>query len=416
MHIKTFYADTLEQAMAAVRSEMGSEAVILNTRSNRWPLSLLGRKRFEVTAVLTRQATEQRVIDESLDTLDEFLAESPNSHVQATDIPVEAGSATMASTEISMVSSYTAAMGQIRKIEQLEKKIVDLANKLESGDYGLTSLHEVAILLKSSGVGEDCIHDIISKLARTSSPVELADRDVLFEKTYRLMETSVTTAIPLFSLVDRRKGGVVTALISEAASGQTSIAYKLAGLKGDACVIRYGTRGAGPESGREFYSRMLGIETVEAPDTATIVSEASWRLQTGRNIFVDFRSANKDMDEVASFCSKTMKAFKLSETLLCLSAIHSEIYNEKQIIRYSPLIGGMIFSHMDLCLNPGAVFNLASRYKETPVKLFGTGKTVPDDIETATAERILHTLFGIRKGVEKSATRKVTSMIKEQTN
>jgi flagellar biosynthesis GTPase FlhF len=57
------------------------------------------------------------------------------------------------------------------------------------------------------------------------------------------------------------------------------------------------------------------------------------------------------------------------------------------------VVDGVIISHVDLCMNFGALFNVHKAHNKLPLKFFGTGPVVPDDIEGATAERLMAGLF-----------------------
>jgi flagellar biosynthesis GTPase FlhF len=52
-----------------------------------------------------------------------------------------------------------------------------------------------------------------------------------------------------------------------------------------------------------------------------------------------------------------------------------------------------MISHVDLCLNFGALVNVHVASHTKPLMMFGTGQTVPEDIETATSERLLSGMF-----------------------
>jgi len=44
-------------------------------------------------------------------------------------------------------------------------------------------------------------------------------------------------------------------------------------------------------------------------------------------------------------------------------------------------------------MNFGAIYNVHKSHNKLPLKFFGTGPVVPDDIEGATAERLMAGLF-----------------------
>ena len=63
------------------------------------------------------------------------------------------------------------------------------------------------------------------------------------------------------------------------------------------------------------------------------------------------------------------------------------------LIKFNPFSNGVIISYVDQCLNFGSLVNLNVEFSEKPYVFFGTGATVPDDIEAATSERILSGMF-----------------------
>ena len=81
--------------------------------------------------------------------------------------------------------------------------------------------------------------------------------------------------------------------------------------------------------------------------------------------------------------------------MVCLSAIHSDIYNRRVVSTYQNLSDGLIITNIDLCLNYGALFNICEEFPNLPLKFFGTGEVIPEDIESATGERILAGMFNL---------------------
>jgi flagellar biosynthesis GTPase FlhF len=108
---------------------------------------------------------------------------------------------------------------------------------------------------------------------------------------------------------------------------------------------------------------------------------------------VDVRLNSKYSDETKKFIETLKRGFQQVEVLGTLSAIHSELYNRKIIARYKDIVDGVIISHVDLCMNFGAIYNVHKAHNKLPLKFYGTGPVVPDDIEGATAERLMAGLF-----------------------
>jgi flagellar biosynthesis GTPase FlhF len=63
------------------------------------------------------------------------------------------------------------------------------------------------------------------------------------------------------------------------------------------------------------------------------------------------------------------------------------------VTKYKHFSDGVVVSFLDQCLSFGSLLNIHVESGYLPFKFFGTGATVPDDIEAATAERILAGMF-----------------------
>ena len=138
---------------------------------------------------------------------------------------------------------------------------------------------------------------------------------------------------------------------------------------------------------------MFNIKVVEVETIAQVISEIRKASESKKTIFVDFQTLNKESNETKKFIDGLNRSFDNVEVLTCLSAIHSELYNKKVLNQYKTVSNGIVLSQIDLCLNFGAIFNLHEFTENLPFKFFGTGEVVPDDIEGATAERVLAGIF-----------------------
>lgn len=280
---------------------------------------------------------------------------------------------------------------QQHKIEMLEKKMFELSqnahvNQAQSDAKGL---YQLRTTLKALDVDESVVIDIVRKAAYELSKDELENQDIVFEFALKEMTNAIHTAHPLFSTVEEP---VVTVLLSEAAAGQTCMSMKIAVLKKDVELIQYTGDGASNGSA-DFAAQVFGLKTHKAQQPAEIIQLCRKAAENGKSALIDLRLANKQLDETKKFIESLRRSFPHVEVLVGLSAIHSEIYNRKILSRYKELADGLIISHVDLCLNFGALFNVHRAHNKIPLKFFGTGPVVPDDIESATAERIMAGLF-----------------------
>ncbi len=490
MFVKKFEADTIDEALKAVKLELGPDAIILKTITNKGLKGAFKKKKIEITAAIseksfTKKANVDRVLsddqkqdfynhgagkvkeaidgyaktpspsvpgygqmglnkmvsqiakgtaefadvakstkqvfkkglddflsgDEDFeredDALDEFVAkpqpkardprEAARPRVQA--VAAQPAQETSAPAP-AITREVRELMNELRQeLRTQQNKIINLEQKLHDlNPSGLTraqseaqGIYQLRTSLKSLEVDESILIDLIRKATYELSKEDLENTDIVFEFALREMTQSVNTSLPLFSTVQNNEP-VISILISEAAAGQSSMSMKIAVLKKDVDIVQYSTEGS-TQGAIDFAAQVFGLKINRAQNPAEIIQLCRKSLESGRSVIVDLRLANKLQDETKKFIEALRRGFEHVEVLITISAIHAELYNRKILSRYKELADGLIISHVDLCLNFGALFNVHKAHSKIPLKFFGTGPVVPDDIETATAERMMAGLF-----------------------
>ncbi len=194
--------------------------------------------------------------------------------------------------------------------------------------------------------------------------------------------------LPKFSSLEGSESPCLTILVSDSSCGQTSMLYKLGALKKDSRLVQYQ-----PGQEKSFTENMFDLKIDKVKTISEVVSSIRKAQEKGENVIVDYRNNKTELNDTKKFIDGVRRAFGNVEVLICLSAIHSEIYNRKVTSTYETLADGLIITHLDLCLNYGALFNICEEHPGLPMKFFGTGEVVPEDIESATGERILAGMF-----------------------
>jgi len=462
MFVRKFEADTLEEALKNIKHELGPDAIVLKTVTNKGIKGAFKKKRIEITAAVTEHnlkskmkvdsvladkkddfyqdrpsvlsksikqyvdnsaKTQDRVSDgnsfgygqlglnrtvqvvraeEKRDgikkSLDDFLLSKSQTEVEYKQEPIQKVSSAP-SREKSEVN-YKVDNGdryldeitsQKEKIDALELKLYELGKRFEKIEKDEPQgIYQLRTSFRSLDISERYIQRIIKKATFELSEQDLMDGEVVFEYALREMISDIKVEMPLFSAIDSDNESVVTVLLSENASGQTSMAIKLAVLKANSVIIKMKDPG---EEKVNFAEKIFGLDIKRVNNISEIVSEIRKAKENKKSIFVDYKNKGHDKDEVRSFIDGIKRAFSKVEILVSLSAIHSEMYNRKVLTMYGEIADGLVLSHMDLCLNLGAIFNVLEGNQKLPVKFFGTGKTVPEDLESATAERILAGIF-----------------------
>ncbi|MBY0518026.1 MAG: hypothetical protein K2P81_14050 [Bacteriovoracaceae bacterium] len=484
--MKKFEADTIDEALKAVKAELGPDAIILKTITNKGLKGAFKKKRIEITAAVSEKNIEKKAkvdkvlnndqkkdfysrgassLKEAIDDydqspsapagyghmglnkvvsqisrskssiaeaakntsnalkqgLDDFLGEEDAvMEDDARDFQPQTRVAKPKPTaaKINLENSYKAAatpapqqevqtispvakelINELRqemrtqqhRIEILEQKLHEMGPAaIAAANADARGVYQLRTSLKALEVDESIIIDLVRKAAYELSKEELENPDVVFEFALREMTQSVNAALPLFSTEGEEP--VVTVLLSEAAAGQTSMSMKIAVLKKDVEIVQFSAEG-GHQGGAEFAAQVFGLKVHRAQTQAEIIQATRKSIESGKSVIVDLRLANRMHDETKKFIESLRRGFHHVEVLITISAIHAELYNRKILSRYKELADGLIISHVDLCLNFGALYNVHRAHSKIPLKFFGTGPVVPDDVESATAERIMAGLF-----------------------
>lgn len=508
MFVKKFEADTLEEALKAVKFELGPDAIILKTITNNGLKGAFKKKRIEITAAISEKSYEKKAkVDKVLNneqkeafyqkpassiketihkynqdngggvgygglglnkvvntitkgtagladvtsktssllksSLDDFLttdddfspsndsedfeppmprkqsrgkyAEPPAAtagersarpaptQIRSEQVPAKESTIAKEPTPIRESNTvYREAYNELKqelrtqqhKMELLERKILELSQNYHFNQKHLTDAKGIVQLrttLKTLDVDEAHILELIKKANYELTKDDLENPDVIFEFALKEMASSINTDMPLFAKVDNGEP-VVTVLISEAASGQSTMGTKIAVLKKDVIMVQY-SQDAHNSGSTDFAAQVFGIKVEKVQNLSEVLGLVRKANEAGKSVLVDVRLSSKFSDETKKFIETLKRGFQHVEVLCTLSAIHSELYNRKIIARYKDIVDGVIISHVDLCMNFGALFNVHKAHNKLPLKFFGTGPVVPDDIEGATAERLMAGLF-----------------------
>lgn len=496
MFVKKFEADTLEEALKAVKVELGPDAIILKTITNNGLKGAFKKKRIEITAAISERSFEKKAkVDKVLNdeqkealyqqpaknvsktiqkynnspgtegasgygnmglnrvvntiaqgsdrladvtsktgkllknSLDDFLGEEEEDFMtdsaeerivrparqqpapqqrrpepeqpqrgKYAEPPVARAEAPADPTSMVSREAYNELRQllstQQNKIQLLEQKIMEFSQNYQFNQKHLNEakgIFQLRTTLKTLDVDEAHILELIKKAQYELSKDDLEDTDVVFEFALREMASSINTSIPLFARVENGEP-VVTVLVSEAASGQSTMGMKIAILKKDVVVLQY-SQDAQNNGTTDFAAQVFGIKVEKVQNYPELVGLTRKAVEAGKSVLIDVRLNGKHSDETKKFVETLKRGFHHVEVLTTLSAIHSELYNRKILARYKDIADGVIISHVDLCMNFGALFNVHKGHNKCPLKFFGTGPVVPDDIEGATAERLMAGLF-----------------------
>lgn len=468
MYVKTFASETLDDALKQIKKELGPEAIILKTITNKGLKGAFKKSRIEITAGITEKQYEKKAHVDSVlskdqksqfyqekakdisqmidsfdehrtpkkqdygklglnkavknkirDELDDFLSKknkekktiaAPSSNEDTYDESERLSSTSRNLEKLERrdqsednfkvdSSQLNELILKVNRIEDLEKKIDELTQSLSQIEgKGPQGLFQLRSFLRSVNIDQVFIQKIIKKALFEYNEEELNNIDILFDLSLREMANHILTDLPLFSSVHVNGRPVVTIFVSEVSCGQTSMMYKLGNLKKDSAFIVYGDEKnleiKDKMEMNSFIPKIFNMEIQRAKNLPETINQCRKFQEGGKSVFIDYRYFHSNMDDTKNFLDGIKKSFPHVEVLLCLSAIHSEEFNRKMAYKYKDVVNGMIFSYLDLCLNFSSIFNIHLFQPEIPLKFFGTGDVIPEDLEAASSERILSKIFG----------------------
>jgi flagellar biosynthesis protein FlhF len=462
MYVRKFEADTLEEALKEIKRELGPDAIILKTTSNKGLKGALKKRKIEITAAISEKSYVKKAkVDHVLndDQKDKFYNnqsslisnmidnyQSNNSTVKndssapksgygalglnrsvqsakeqnaskpaSTDfdkfLSVEnkkefntpASNAEKRNAQPSQINNLNTSQQQDnetsvvthvdesnseKRFYQIERKIGELTRELEkirpTAPDAVLNLRQT---LLSLNINSTFVTSLIRKMQFQMTESDLSNEDAVFEFAMREMLETVKVKLPIFSSSD--VGQTVTVLISDNPCGQASFLRKMVGMREGAKLISLREK----TSSDSFTDKILNIQVEHVESYPKMLTAVKNSREEGKDIFIDLKTCGSNEADIKKYLDGLKRSFDNVEILVCLSAIHSETYNQSVIKKYASFSAGVVINFLDQCLEYGSIFNIANQFPQMPFLFFGTGRMVPDDVESATAERIISGIF-----------------------
>ncbi len=364
MQIKTFEAKTMAEALTNVKNEMGPDAVIIstkNTRKGAGSFGLFGVPKVEVTAA--RGGTVKG--KESL---------KPSGELTGIDVLNE---------QLNDIKELLLDMSRSRRPDHSETPV--------SG--GFKPIYTTMI---QAGVSPKLAIKLVEKSRNL-----LGNREGKIAGTYLAKEALAKSIVDMIRVSSDLDGkGRPVAFVGPTGVGKTTTLAKLAAhysmkLGKDVALITIDTYRIGAVEQLKIYADILKIPMAVA-STPRDLSEKVKSFNDKDIILIDTAGGNQkdhsrisllkdffitnDIDvDLHLLASATTKASDLVDIL--------DKFGELPISRY-------IISKLDESTRFGALLNIAAKYK-VPYSYFTTGQKVPEDIESATPERVADLILGI---------------------
>lgn len=359
MKVKVFLAPTMQEAVMQVKTELGSEAVILQSRRIRKGgfLGFFGKEMFEVIAGI-----EPAVVQEK--------EKSPAMRQRGGEDDTKT-----AALQIEVAHMRKTLEQLISKMPQNEKYSSDLFKMMIKNDIE----HEIA---------ENLLRGIIEEGASVDS--EEIGRRILFERVCSYLQRVDGINVP-------ERGCKIVALIGPTGVGKTTTIAKLAanfsikeGYK--VALITADTYRIAAVEQLKTYSDIIGVplDIVYSPDE---LKAALYRHRDKNLVLIDTAGRSPHNSYQLAELQALLAVEPYIETHLVLSATTKssdlvDIVNSFGVC--SPQ--KFLLTKIDEAATLGIILNLLYQYPTT-LSYVTTGQNVPDDIELASSHKLANLIL-----------------------
>lgn len=450
MQIKKFEAPTIQEALDAIKRELGPEAIILQTKRNKRGFGLVGGASIEVTAAISdrsiqkKKFAEHRLPDDKreelaslpasrqADILDKALdrhlvrssrgteASAPSVtqrryiDIDPADVPRPRSprpniEATTSRANIEAVASASQLKGHgtledevkhlKRMIEELKIAQEESGNaspQLASQLMGTPSLLDAFESLLLSGVDKRYALALVKKAAFELGPTESANPEsVLDQVTFELM-SATEVAYPFENLTPGSRGEAgpyCLALVGPTGVGKTTTIAKIAsqvilGKNLRVGLINFDSFKVAAVDQLATYAKILNVP-FRSVATADELQAALADFKTLDLVLIDTTGrSQRDLTSLKEMSEilKQMPITIQSHLVVSATTRDTELYDTAARFAIFKPQAAIV-SKLDEATLFGSIYNVSQKAK-LPLSFFTTGQRVPEDIEEATRERV----------------------------
>lgn len=388
----------MADALKEVKSRLGSDAVIINTRTltERRMLGLRKRQVVEVTAgkgvnVPKRIPPRARVPMQAVNAYVENGAKPVGPNPKQSSKP---GHALLESPAVQNVTMLNFA----NEIDGLKAMVNSLVTEVRS--RGMPSVPEQLFdhynKLIQSEVAEELATDMLRKVQMQAKPEQLNNPVWVRERIVEQIEKLVPVSGPIQRT--KLEGAHVVALIGPTGVGKTTTLAKIAANlklreKKKVGLITLDTYRIAAVDQLRRYADLIGIqlEVVQLPEEITRAIEALGNVDY---VLIDTAGRSPNDTLKLNELARYLELAKTDEVHLVLSSTLGTKAAELAIERFGKLrVDKVIFTKIDEAAQLGAMLG-AVRKINKGLSYITTGQDVPDDIEVGQARRIARMIVG----------------------
>lgn len=388
MQLKTYEAYNMKEAIKAIKSELGPDAVILSSKEKKMPgTDQLG---VEVTAAAAYTATNSQSVVSPKDTGLE-VSSTLKKHLNTIEKKID----TLAAKTLSK-SFLQGVESNISNLNLLFSHYIKTNNSIFEQDLH-PDIVNVIKQLQLMEVDNSYIRKLVDHLTTLPDPKKNAlNHDYYKTHAMRYFMRRIKISPP----IEHNFSGVnIQCFVGQSASGKTSTLCKIATRisKQTNKKILIASIDNSKLGGNEYlriYSKLIDIEYASFKSIDDLIKRAN-SLSQDCLILLDTPPPNKcDQNLIEALIDLKSEEFLVDFHLL-LPISDKQINQDKSIGIFSSLgIRSIIFTKLDEGWTYGEMFNMSQKWS-LPLSYFCLGHQVPEDLEEATRERVLSKIFSI---------------------
>lgn len=362
MRIKTFEAQTMKEALALARRELGEEAVVLNTKHVKAGgiLGLRGGTKVELMA-----AVDEPALVEAVPSAGAFAAQAYAPPVPSTP---------------SITQEPDVEINQLRsEVNELGALVRSLTRPAEAGP-----MVDVPLLVRA-GVDELLMHGPLADLANIEDPLALA--------------SALAGKMQAFAAPPTLDGRQVIAFVGPTGVGKTTTLAKLAARlslekRVKVALVTADTYRIGAVEQLRTYARIMGLplEVALSPEE---VAAAIEKHSDKDVILVDTVGRSQRSDEHLAELKSFVDAAQPTETYLVVAASLSDSTQDEVVEKFKILSPTrLVVTKLDETADLGCLVNLPLG-TGLGISCLTAGQNVPQDIDFADAGIIARLVVGV---------------------
>ncbi len=378
MRMKSFFAPTVQDAVEQARVELGPDALLVNSRKA--PPEALGMGEYEVVFAVLPAGAEGA---------DENAVETPQeTQTSPADDPV------------------LRELARVRKqLEEMGNSLTEINGQAYSWAVPAPEFGEAFSRLMDAGFSVDVAKRVVKQAHAQldgDSPIWARRKTFDRESVERAVRVELEHLLSIDATFDNsREQSRVVALVGPPGSGKTAVLVKLAVRYGISAsrpvhLISADTNRVGAAEQLRTYAAIIGATFDAVDSTRTLQQTLEANREKGLILIDTPGYAAAEMEEAAELARFLAQHPAIDVQLVAPASVRpadlSTAIDRFDI--FSPT--KLIFTRLDETSAWGGVISESVRTGR-PISFLGTGQQIPEDLEPATAERLLERVLERQK-------------------